>query len=49
MKMEDGGAGNKKLLVAGGDKRYGKVCRRVRSMPEDEKQNRGTGREVEVE
>ena len=42
--MEDSGADDKKLLVAWSDKRYGKVCGRVRSMPEDEKQDRGTSR-----
>jgi len=47
--VEDGGIGNKKLLVAGGDKRCGKICGRVRSMLEDEKLDRGTGREVKVE
>ena len=47
--MKDGGAGDKKLLVARSDKKCGKVCGRVRSMPEDEKQDGRTGREVEVE
>ena len=47
--MEDGGAGDEKLLVTRSDKRCGKVCGRVRSMSEDEKQDRGTGREIEVE
>jgi len=35
--------------VAWSDKRCGKVCGRVQPMPEDEKQDRGTGRKVEVE
>ena len=47
--MEDSGAGNKKLLVARSDEGRRKVCGRVRSMSEDEKQDRGTGREIEVE
>ena len=47
--MKDGGAGDKKLLVAWSDKRCGKVCGRVQSMSEDEKQDGGTGREIEVE
>ena len=46
--MEDGGIGNEKLLVAGGDKKCGKIRGRVRSMLEDEKSDRGTGREVKV-
>jgi len=47
--VEDGEFSDKKLLVAGSDQRCGKVCRRVQFMLEDEKQDRGTGREVEVE
>ena len=35
--MEDGGIGDEKLLVAGYNKKCGKVCGRVQSMSEDEK------------
>ena len=47
--MEDGGADDEKLLVARSDMKCGKVCGRGQSMSEDEKQDRGTGREIEVE
>jgi len=37
--MEDGGVGNKKLLVAWSDKGCGQVRGRMRFMLEDEKQD----------
>jgi len=49
MKMEDNGAGDKKLLVAWGDEGCREVCRRVRFMSEDEEPNRRTGGEAKVE
>ena len=47
--MEDGGVGNKKLLVARSDEGCGQVCGRMRFMSEDEEQDGGTGGEVKVE
>ena len=46
--MENSRIGDKELLVAGSDQRYGEVCGRVRFMPENEKQDGRTGREVKV-
>jgi len=46
--VEDGGIGDKELLVAGSDKRCGEVCRRVQFMSEDEKQNGRTSGKVKV-
>ena len=47
--MEDGGAGDEKLLVAWSDKGCGEICGRVRFMLEDEEQDGGTSGEVKVE
>ena len=47
--MENNRVGDKELLVARGNEKCGKVCRIVWYMSENEEQNGGTSREVEVE
>ena len=47
--MKDNKVGDKELLVARNNKRYRKICRRVQYVPENEEQDRGVSREVEVE
>jgi len=46
--MKDNGIGYKKLLVAGSNKRYRKICGGVQYVSEDKGQNRGTSRKAEV-
>ena len=46
--MKDGGIGHQKLLVARGNKGCKKIYGKVQFVPEDEEQDGGDGRKVEV-
>jgi len=46
-KIENNGVGNKKLLVARSNERYGKVCKKVQSMLKDEKLYRTSSGETD--